>query len=96
MLPLCWIKLFLYITSKLVYREFRSVKQTTATAKTKILSRYPDLSIDWKRLYSLTFETTLDTKLRQFQYKLLNVIVFTNKKLYHAVKNGGIPLMCFL
>ena len=66
------------ITSKLVYREFRSFKQTSA----KILSKYPDLSIDWKRLYSLAFETTLDTKVRQFQYKLLNLIVFTNKKLY--------------
>ena len=58
------------VTSKLVYREFRSVKQTTASAKAKILSKYPDLSIDWKRLYSLAFETTLDTKLREFQYKL--------------------------
>ena len=71
------------ITSKLVYREFRSFKQTSATAKAKIWSKYPDLSIDWKRLYSLALETTLDTKLREFQYKLLNLIVFTNKKLYH-------------
>ena len=70
------------VTSKLVYREFRSVKQTTATAKAKILSKYPDLSIDWERVYSLAFETTLDTKLREFPYKLLNLIVFTNKKLY--------------
>ena len=67
------------ITSKLVYREFCSFKQTSATAKAKILSKYPDLSIDWKRLYSLAFETTLDTKLREFQYKLFNLIVFTNK-----------------
>ena len=66
----------------MVYREFRSLKQTSATAKAKILSKYPDVSIDWERLYSLAFETTLDTKLREFQYKLLNLIVFTNKKLY--------------
>ena len=56
------------ITSKLIYKEFRSVKQTAATAKAKILSKYLDLSIGWKRLYSLAFETTLDTKLREFQY----------------------------
>ena len=51
-------------------------------SKAKILNQYPDLSRDRKRLYSLAFETTLDTKLREFQYKLLNLIVFTNKKLY--------------
>ena len=82
------------IASKLVYREFRSVKQTTATAKTKILSQYPDLSIDWKRLYSLAFKTTLDTKLREFQYKLLNLIVFTYKKLYQF-KMVESPLRAF-
>ena len=48
------------ITSKLVYKEFCSVKQTTATAKAKILSQYPKLFI----LYSLAFETTLDTTQR--------------------------------
>ena len=40
-----------YVTSKLVYSEF-------ATAKAKILSQYPDLFIDLKKLYSLAFETT--------------------------------------
>jgi len=34
------------VTSKLVYNEFRSVNQTSATAKAKILSKYPDLTID--------------------------------------------------
>jgi len=70
------------VTSKMVYNEFRSHKQTPPTAKAKLMSRYPDLSIEWKRLYSLAFEITLDTKLREFQYKLLNLIIFTNKKLY--------------
>ena len=34
------------VTPKSVYRGFRSVRRTTATAKAKILSQYPDLSID--------------------------------------------------
>ena len=67
------------VTSKLVYNEFRSLKQTPATAKAKILNKYPDLATDWKKLYSLAFETTLDTKLREFQYKILNLIIFANK-----------------
>ena len=70
------------VTSKSVYNAFCSLKQTPATAKAKILKTYPDLAIEWKKLYSLAFETTLDTKLREFQYKILNLIIFTNKKLY--------------
>ena len=38
-------------TSKLLYKEIRSEKQTPPTAKAKISSRYPDISVDWKRLF---------------------------------------------
>jgi len=82
------------VTSKLVYNKFCSLKQTPATAKAKILCKYPDLTIDWKKLYSLVFETTLDTKLREFQYKILNLIIFTNKKL-HWFKMIESPLCAF-
>ena len=82
------------VTSKLVYNAFRSLKQTPATAKTKISKIYPDLAIDWKKLYSLAFETALDTKLREFQYKILNLIIFTNKKL-HRFKMVDSPLCAF-
>ena len=79
-------------SSKLIYNEFRLLKQTPSTAKAKILNKHPDLAIDWKKLYSLAFETTLDTKLRELQYKILNLIIFTNGKL----KNGGFPFMYLL
>ena len=89
------------VTSKLVYKEFGSLKQTPATAKANILNKCPDLLIDWKKLYSLPFETTpLHTKLIEFQYKILNLIIFTNEKLHRfkmvdsplcAFCNGGIP-----
>ena len=82
------------VTSKLVYNAFRSLKQTPATAKTKISKIYPDLAIDWKKLYSLAFETTLDTKLREFLYKILNLIIFANKKL-HRFKMVDSPLCAF-
>ena len=70
------------------------MKQTPATAKAKILNKYHDLLFDWKKLYSLAFETTLDTKLREFQYKILNLIVFTNEKL-HRFKMVDSPLCAF-
>ena len=45
-------------------------------------------------MYSLAFETTLDTKLREFQYKILNLIIFTNEKL-HRFKMVDSPLCAF-
>ena len=77
-------------SSKLIYNEFRLLKQTPSTAKAKILNKHPDLAIDWKKLYSLAF----DTKLREFQYKILNLIIFTNEKL-HRFKMVDSPLCAF-
>ena len=64
------------------------------TAKARIFNKYPDLLFDWKKLNYLAFETTLDTKLREFQYKILNLIVFTNEKL-HCFKMVDSPLCAF-
>ena len=79
---------------KLIYNEFRSLKQTPATAKAKILNKHPDFAIDWKKLYSLAFETTLNTELREIQYKILNLIIFINEKL-HRFKMVDSPLCAF-
>ena len=71
-------------SSKHIYRSFLAKKQTTPTAKDreKLSAKYHRLSIDWKRVYLLSFRTTLETKLREFQFKILNRIVFTNEKLF--------------
>ena len=71
-------------SSKHIYRSFLAKKQTTPTAKDreKLSAKYHRLSIDWKRVYLLSFRTTLETKLRGFQFKILNRIVFTNEKLF--------------
>ena len=59
-------------------------KQTTPTAKDreKLSAKYHRLTIDWKRVYLLSFRTILETKLKEFQFKILNRIVFTNEKLF--------------
>ena len=67
-------------SSKHIYRSFLANKQTTPTAKEKLSVKYHHLTIDWKRVYLLSFRTTLETKLREFQFKILNRIVFTNEK----------------
>ena len=40
-----------------------------------------NFQLDWEKIYSLSFQTTLDTKLREFQYKVLHRICYTNKML---------------
>ena len=66
------------VKSKMIYNEFKRKKQTTSSAQIKLNLKYPELSVEWKKIYSLPFTVTTDTKIREFQYKLLNNIVFTN------------------
>ena len=69
-------------SSKQIYRLFLEKKQTTPTAKVKLAAKYSNIDIDWKSVYSLPFRTTLESKLREFQFKILNRIVFTKEKLF--------------
>ena len=38
--------------------------------------------LDWERIFSLPFKITLNTKLREFQYKILHRICYTNILLF--------------
>ena len=72
----------LYVSSKQIYRLFLEKKQTTPTAKVKLAAKYSNIDIDWKSVYSLSFRTALESKRREFKFKILNRIVFTNEKLF--------------
>ena len=39
-------------------------------------------NLDWKNIYILPRIVTLDTKVRIFQYKLLNNVLYLNKMLF--------------
>ena len=69
---------------KHIYGSLLAKKQTTPTAKEKLSVKYHHLTIDWKRVYLLSFRTTLETKPWEFQFKILNRIVFTNEKLFRV------------
>jgi len=84
----------LKVTLKMLYNEFKYKKQTAPSAQKKIKLKYPNLSLEWKEIYSLLFTVTHDTKTREFQYKLLNNIVFTNEKLFR-LKMIDSPLCAF-
>lgn len=48
----------------------------------------------WNKIYSLPFQVALDTYTRDFQYKILNRILFTNSKLF-KLKLVESPLCSF-
>ncbi|KAL9979105.1 hypothetical protein ACROYT_G016715 [Oculina patagonica] len=70
------------VSSKQVYQSFIEKKQIPPSAKMKLADKYPDTIVDWEKVYSLAFCTTLESKIREFQYKVLNYIVYTNEKLF--------------
>ena len=69
------------ISPKQIYQIFLQQKQIPPTAKPKLSNKYSNIDIDWEKVYVLAFHCTLDTKIREFHYKILNWILFTNVKL---------------
>ena len=81
----------LEISSKQIYEIFLGKKQIPPTAKKtkkrkrkekQLTDKYPDINVEWDKVYSSPFRSTLESKTREFQYKILNCIVYTNEKLY--------------
>ena len=70
------------VSSKQIYCPFQAKKQGLPTAQKKLSDKYPDSAIDWEKVYSLPFSSSMESKLREFQYKVLHCIIFTNEKLY--------------
>ena len=50
--------------------------------------------LDWEKIYLLPSKVTLHTRLREFQYKLLNKILCTNEMLF-KIKKADFPLCYF-
>ena len=57
-------------------------KQTPPSAQKRFQDQFPDVQFDWNEIYSLSLKVSLETKIREFQYKVLNNIVFTNEKFF--------------
>lgn len=53
----------------------------------KIKLRYPNLSLEWKEIYSLPFTDTYDTKIKELQNKLIDNIVCKNDRLLRFIVN---------
>ena len=73
------------LKSKSLYDSFVSKISSIPTAQkiyNEDFSTHTSL-LDWEKIYLLPFKTKLDTKLREFQYQILNRILYTNKMLYN-------------
>ena len=66
------------VTSKRVYWKLISGLVAQPTAQLKYNETFDDVCLDWKEIYSLPFKVALDTKTREFQYKILNRYLVTN------------------
>ena len=82
------------VSSKLLYKVFKNRKQVPPTAQKKFEEKFPYFSFNWNDIYSLPFIVTIETKIREFQYKILNNIVFTNEKMF-KFKMTDSPLCSF-
>ena len=76
------------VVSKTLYKELLNRVITPPTVQLNFNSHFVNDVLEWKEIYSLSFRTSLDTKLREFQYKLLNRCLVTNSFLN---KIGIIP-----
>ena len=63
------------VSSRQIYQFFLDRRQISPTAKEKLQDKYSDAIVDWEKIYTLAFSVTLESKLREFQYKILNCIV---------------------
>ena len=71
------------MSSKSIYSALVKRVQIPSTAQSKFDSLYNISNIlDWKNIYQLPGRVTLDTRMRAFQYKIINRILYTNSILY--------------
>ena len=68
--------------SRTVYKELRNRIITPPTAQLKFNAKFVDDILEWKEIDSLPFRAVLETKSREFQYKLLNRCLVTNAFLF--------------
>ncbi|XP_044170625.1 uncharacterized protein LOC122954675 [Acropora millepora] len=68
------------IQSKLLYATFSCKTSSNPTSMKKYNEMFntETFELDWERIFSLPFKITLNTKLREFQYKILHRICYTN------------------
>ena len=70
------------LKQKTVYYELISKISSQPTAQKCFSKKYPLHTFEWDSIYPLPRKVTIECRTRDFQYKILNRILFTNKMLF--------------
>ena len=74
------------LTSKELYLILVEANTVKPTAQDYFENLFETSQFNWKKIYFLIHNTTLDTKARMFQYKVLHNILYANKMLFKFEK----------
>ena len=72
----------LNLTSKIVYQQYIEKLFNVRTARLYFSRKLNVRDEHWPTIYTLASKLTIDSKMRIFQYKILNNILYLNKELY--------------
>ena len=75
------------MNSKEIYSIIISSKVNIPTSRIYFEKKIPRYNFQWRDIYTLPRKVTINAYLRSFQYKILNNILYLNKKLH----NFGLP-----
>ena len=70
------------LTSKELYLILVDANTVKPTAQDYFQNLFESSDFNWKKIYLLIRNTTLDTKARMFQYKVLHNTLYVNKMLF--------------
>ena len=70
------------LNSKEIYHMQLCLKYDKLTCQSYHEKSFLDYDFNWKLIYGIPRIATLETKIRIFQYKLLNNVLYLNKKLF--------------
>ena len=79
------------IVSKNIYKEIRSKFEIIPTTQLRHTEIYNDSALEWDQIYRIPFKVAIDTKSREFQYKVLHRYLATNMFL-HKIGLAGLRL----
>ncbi len=71
------------VTSKQIYANFIGNIKVTMTNQVYFNQKY-GVQNEWEEVYNRIYDTTIESKLRSFQFKIVHNILFTNSRLYNA------------
>ena len=74
------------LNSATLYEILIDANEITPTTQTCFENLFSNFKLDWKSIYLLPRQVTLNTNLRMFQYKLLNNVLYLNNMLFRFKK----------